>query len=268
MFYGYILGIVFLYLYSIYPGRVNKDKMEPFSNRHYAHRGLFDKKSNPENSLPSFQLAIDKGYGIELDVRITKDDIPVVFHDLNLLRACGVDKNISDLNYKELQDLYLFESNQRIPLFKNVLSTINGQVPIIVEIKLDKGVGTEICQLITPLLDNYNGIYSVESFNPLVLLWYKKNRPLITRGQLSLNFFKKSRKGIAINFLMKYLMLNFLTKPDFIAYDHRDRKNLSLWILKKLFKIPLVAYTIKSQSQYEKNVDIFDLFIFDSFALK
>lgn len=63
-------------------------------------------------------------------------------------------------------------------------------------------------------------------------------------------------------------MLNFLTKADFIAYDHRDRKNLSLWINKKVFKVPLVAYTIKSQEDYEKNKDFFDIIIFDSFILK
>ena len=268
MFCSFILGLLFLYLYTIYPGRNRRGKMEAFLNRHYAHRGLFDNKTNPENTLSAFQLAIDKGYGIELDVRITKDNIPVVVHDLNLLRVCGVDKNISDLAYNELQNLYLFETDNKIPLLEDVLVTINGQVPIIVEIKLNTGTDTKICEIITPLLDNYKGLYAVESFNPMILLWYKKNRPHITRGQLSLNFFKESKKDPFLNFLMKNLMLNFLTKPDFIGYDHRDKNNLSLWINKKLFKTPLVAYTIKSQSEYEKNKDIFDLFIFDSFIPK
>lgn len=267
MFCSIILGLVFLYLYTIYPGKSRKNNIEPFLNRHYAHRGLFNNQINPENSLSAFKLAIDKGYGIELDVRITKDHIPVVVHDLNLLRVCGLDKNITDLDYSEIHDLHLFDTKEKIPLFEDVLSTINGQVPIIVEIKLNMGIDTKICEIIRPLLDNYNGLYAIESFNPLILLWYKKNRPLITRGQLSLDFFKKNKKILIINFLMKHLMLNFLTKPDFIAYDHRDKNNLSLWIAKKLFKIPLVAYTIKSQSEYEKNKYMFDIFIFDSFLL-
>src|SRR5665648_751644 len=104
MFLSLILGVVFLYLYTIYPGKTDKNKIEPFLNLHYAHRGLFHNENNPENTLSAFELAIDKGYGIEFDVRITKDNIPVVVHDLNLLRVCGVDKNISDLHYDELQD--------------------------------------------------------------------------------------------------------------------------------------------------------------------
>lgn len=268
MFFSFILALLFLYFYTIYPGKKRKNKIEPFLNRHYAHRGLFNNKSTPENTLPAFQLAIDKGYGIEIDVRITKDNIPVVVHDLNLLRVCGVDKNISDLAYNDLQDLYLFETDNKIPLLEDVLSIINDQVPIIVEIKLNMGTDTKICEVIAPLLDAYNGVYAVESFNPSILLWYKKNRPKTTRGQLSLDFFKENKKNLIINFLMKNLMLNFLTKPDFIAYDHRDKSNLSLRINKKLFKVPLIAYTIKSQSEYEKNKDIFDLFIFDNFIPK
>lgn len=268
MFYSFILGLFFLYLYTIYPGRKRKGIMDPFLNRHYAHRGLFDNIENPENTLSAFQLAIDKGYGIELDVRITKDNIPVVVHDLNLLRVCGQDKIISHLDYDELEELSLFRTNHTIPLLEDTLTTINGQVPIIIEIKLNTGTDTKICETITPLLDNYKGIYAVESFNPMVLLWYKKNRPHITRGQLSLDFLKEHKKDLLLNFLMKNLMLNFLTTPDFIAYDHRDRNNLSLWINKKVFKVPLVAYTIKSKSDYEKNKDLFDIFIFDSFLLK
>lgn len=268
MFYSGILGLIFLYLYTIYPGRKRKGIMDPFLNKHYAHRGLFDNMKNPENTLSAFQLALDKGYGIEFDVRLTKDNIPVVVHDLSLLRVCKKDLNVSDLTFDELENLYLFETNDKIPSLEEVLSSIKGQVPIIVEIKLDKGNDTSICEIITPLLDVYPGPFVIESFNPMILLWYKKNRPHIPRGQLSFNFFKDNKKISPINFLMKHLMLNFLTKADFIAYDHRDRKNLSLWINKKVFKVPLVAYTIKSQEDYEKNKDFFDIIIFDSFILK
>ena len=268
MFYSFILGLIFLYLYTIYPGTNRKDKMDAFLNIHYAHRGLFDNNTQPENTLSAFQLALDKGYGIEFDVRMTKDNIPIVVHDLNLFRVCGEDLNVSDLSFKDLQVLNLFSTNEKIPLLEDVLTMIDGKVPIIVEIKLNSGNDTSICEIITPLLDNYNGDYAVESFNPMILLWYKKNRPHVTRGQLSFDFFKENGAYSFINFLMKNLMLNFLTKPDFVAYDHRDRNNLSLLINKKIFKVPLVAYTIKSQSEYEKSKGLFDIFIFDSFLLK
>ena len=88
------------------------------------------------------------------------------------------------------------------------------------------------------------------------------------RGQQSEDFMKVEKyKGKPLYWILSNLMLNFLGRPDFIAYNHKDCKNVSRRLCTKLGALP-VAYTIKSQEQYENVKNEFDLFIFDSFILK
>ncbi len=246
------------------PKMVNRKDFSAFDGRYYAHRGLHNNKSDaPENSLEAFRLAVEHDYGIELDVQITKDDIPVVFHDANLKRVCNVDNNIRDLTFMELQKLRLFSSNEHIPLFTDVLRIIDGRVPVIVELK-SKGTDVKVCDIAASILDNYHGTYCVESFNPLIVYWYKKNRQQVIRGQLSTNYIKgKVKNDRILNFLMQNLLFNFLTKPDFIAFNHVYSNMVSFRICRRLYKVLTFAYTINSMEDLKRNKGIFDYFIFE-----
>ena len=85
-----LLALAALYIYMICPRIINRPDTTPFKNRHDAHRGLHDNRTSaPENSLEAFRMAVEAGYGIEMDVQLTKDNIPVVFHDKTLKRMCG-----------------------------------------------------------------------------------------------------------------------------------------------------------------------------------
>lgn len=266
MFYSIIIGIIILYLFFIMPRIFNRRNFKPFLNTYYAHRGFHDDEV-PENSMKAFALAVKYNYGIELDVHLTKDEIPVVFHDHNLMRMCKVDKNINDLTYEELQVLRLKNSNETIPKLVDVLHFVNGKVPLIVELKARaKDPSNSLCEKTTEVLDEYKGVYCIESFNPFVLFWFKRFRPLVIRGQLSTDFTKGKVKGDAlINLLLTYLCFNFQTKPDFIGYNHKYKNNLSYRLCKNLYKTMTFAYTIKTEEELEKSKDDFHLFIFENF---
>ena len=260
----FILGLIYLFLVA--PRMFRKPDRTPFYGVHYAHRGLFDNETEaPENSMNAFQKAVDAGYGIELDVQLSKDDVPVVFHDASLKRMCGVDGKVWEYTFEELQKMSLAKSGQKIPKFQEVLKLVNGKVPLIVEYKLDR-VQTKVCELGNGLLKDYKGIYCIESFHPLALIWYRKNRPDVMRGQLAKNFRAdyKERKEL---FLMTHLLANVATRPDFIAYQHSDASNFSRRVCSALGALS-VTWTIKNQKQYENVKDAFDLFIFDSCILK
>ena len=261
-----IIGICLIYLILIMPEMINRKNFNAFNGRYYAHRGLHDNSSDaPENSIEAFKLAVERGYGIELDVQLTKDDIPVVFHDANLKRVCGVDKKVKELNLEELQYLKLFKSNEHIPLFTDVLKIIDGKMPVIVEFKT-KGSDTNVCDIVAPILDNYQGIYCVESFDPLTVRWYKKNRPQVIRGQLSTNYIKGGVKNDRfLNLMLQNLLFNIITKPDFIAFNHVYGNMLSFNISRKLYKVPTFAFTICSREELIGNKDRFDYFIFEGF---
>lgn len=238
-----------------------------WDSRHYAHRGLHKSHTfPPENSMTAFLLAMEKGYGIELDVQITKDRIPVVFHDYSLKRMCQIDKKVKDLTFKELQNFTLSHSDEHIPSLESILHLINGKIPLIIEFKTE-GKNMSVCKFAKPILKNYKGLYCIESFNPMVLLWYKKNDPKIIRGQLSEHLLQNSKgKSKLLYFLLQNLLLNFLTKPDFIAYNHKHSYMLSYVLCHRLFRIPTFAWTIQSQEALDRNHNKFDYFIFDNFT--
>lgn len=262
-----LLVLAVLYLLAIMPRMVKRADVTPFLGRLYAHRGLYDNKTEaPENSLKAFAKAVEAGYGIELDIQLTKDDVIVVFHDGGLKRVCGVDKKVSDFTYEELQQLKLCDSEETIPKFSDVLALIDGQVPLIVEYK-SENTDTKLFEMGDAMLRDYKGLYCVESFNPLLSFWYRKNHKEVLRGVLSDSYVKENITVLpkVAYFPLHHLLLNFIAKPDFIAYHHIYHKDLSRVLCQKLFRAPAVAWTIQSQEDLEARARDFDIFIFDSF---
>ena len=253
------------YLYLIMPRIVRRPDAAFLMHHHYAHRGLHDNASDaPENSMASFHKAVDAGYGIELDVQLTRDRIPVVFHDEALDRVCGVSGKVRDYTFDQLQAFPLLSSGERIPLFKDALALVDGKTPLIVEIKVYEKAG-EVCSRADEILREYNGPYCIESFDPRAVAWYKKNRPQVIRGQLSANFNKPEKREPFLQMLVHYLLFNVLGRPDFIAYCHLHKRNLSRLLCRHLFGALSVAWTIKSQSELDAARKSFDLFIFEQF---
>ena len=223
-----VIVLFVLYLFLVAPRMCGKPDRTPLYGVLYAHRGLFDNQTNaPENSLPAFRKAVEAGYGIELDVQLSKDGIPVVFHDASLKRMCGIDGNVWEYDLKELQQMKLAGSDATIPTFEEVLNVIDGKVPLIIEYKLDVAQ-TKVCELANEMLSHYKGVYCIECFHPLALLWYRKHRPDIVRGQLCMEYWKEEKyRGNLLFLLLSYLVTNVATRPDFIAYQHSDPSNLS-----------------------------------------
>ena len=259
--------IIILYLFLIAPRMWRRADRTPFLGYHYAHRGLFDNLSNaPENSLAAFQKAVDAGYGIELDLQLSKDNELVIFHDASLKRMCDVEGKVWDYTLEELQQMKLANSDQTIPTFRDFLKLVDGKVPFILEFKLDR-VQTKVCELANEMLKDYRGIYCIESFHPLALLWYRRHRPDVLRGQLSEELFRdKKYKGKLIYIGASFLLFNVAGRPDFIAYNHLHANNISRRICRLMGALS-VTYTIKSTEEYERNKNKFDLFIFDSCKL-
>ena len=296
-------GLSGLYLFLIMPALGKKGDVPLFKQFYYAHRGLHDVKpqqekrrhffmesrdsqaasggslhtsaapflavpgtDTPENSMAAFQAAVDAGYGIEMDVQLTKDKIPVVFHDFTLERVCNVPGKVCDMTWEELSALRLNGTDEGIPLFEEVLALVNGRIPLLIEYKVEL-FDTSVCRICEKLLSAYPGLYCIESFNPLVLRWYKKNRPQVVRGQLSAKFREVSSPLYYLYLSpLHHLLFNFLTKPDFIAYDCTCTGALSRRICKNLYRNLSVAWTIRSREDMEQLKTQFDLFIFEGFC--
>lgn len=203
------------------PGAHTEKAAAPFEGRYFAHRGLFSKDQKvPENSPAAFRAAVEAGYGIELDIQLTKDGQVVVFHDDDLKRACGVDAYVKDKTYEELQEYTLFGSDQKIPLFTEVLGIVSGRSPLIVELKSQGIRNGELCQKAKDILFDYRGDYCIESFDPRIVRWFRTTAPWILRGQLACpeRSYNSDTPPIAKKIFSRCLC-NFYGRPQFIAYQ-------------------------------------------------
>ena len=245
---GGLAGISAAYLYAIAPSRRKSRRMELLKQYDYAHRGLHDNAWGiPENSMAAFEKAVSKNYGIELDIHLTKDRRLVVFHDNNLWRMCHIKRDICEMTWEKLKDVRLIGTRETIPLFEDVLQLVSGRVPLIIELKVDKGNYNELCAAADQMLSRYKGPYCIESFHPLAIVWYRKNRKNVIRGQLSCNFSRTPSSWQAGPLILSHLVTNAAARPDFIAYNFQDIKNLGFFLNHKLFKAMTVLWTVSNE---------------------
>lgn len=260
-----VLVLILLWLFMVKPRNQAIHDWKPYQNVLYAHRGLHNIKSGiPENSIAAFKRAVESGFGIELDVQLTKDRVPVVFHDFTLERMTGEAGKVSDYTLEELKAFRLAGTEESIPTFEEVLKLVDGRSPLIVEYKAE-ALDFSVCPIADRLLADYKGLYIIESFNPLVLSWYRSNRNDVIRGQLSTKF-EKQDAGPVLRFLLRRLVFNCVTRPDFIAYNHEYASDLNFRIATRFFKAKPVAWTISSQAELDKAKEHFDIFIFELFT--
>jgi len=238
-----LVVLIAAYLFMVAPK--NRKEMKDFKSVLYAHRGLHDDVL-AENSMSAFKAAVDGGFGIELDIRLSKDGKLVVFHDDTLDRVCGREGKVIDFTADELATFSLSGTADGVPLFSDVLELVDGRVPLLVEIKENAGdssVSLAACEM----LKGYKGPFIVESFNPLSLKTVKKNLPEVSRGILSHRYFENEKSRTLLFFLLQSLMLNFVCRPAFIAYDHRHAGAFGLRFVRRFFGTPTLAWTVRSQ---------------------
>ena len=248
-----------LFVYFTLPGHAKKEKKAQFFGRNVAHRGLYEAdQSVPENSLSAFYLAVKGGYGIELDVQLTRDGRVVVFHDDTLSRACGVNRRVDELDYEELQKLSLFGTSEHIPLFYEVLRAVGDKTPLIVELKTGKR-NKELCEKTYELLSAYNGTYCIESFDPFIVKWFRFHKPAVLRGQLSQTpgDFVKSGLSKPVGFILGNVLFNFLARPHFIAHK-QGKKTLSVRFAEKTGAMDVIWTVRDAKDQPDCDVIIFE----------
>lgn len=247
-------------------GRRNHPKLALLRQWKYAHRGLHDDEK-PENSMAAFRAALENGYGIELDVHLLKDGNLAILHDSDLKRVTGQDGKIEDLSTSDLASYHLKGTDQTIPTFRQVLELFAGKAPMIVEVKSAGNNFAELTEATCRMLDEYPGLYCVESFDPRCVQWLRKNRPDMVRGQLT-EHFKPQDGGInpLLLFAMTHNLLNFLTLPDFVAYKYADRKGTAMnWVWKKLWGIQGVSWTLRTREEFDTAVQEGWIPIFENF---
>ncbi len=256
--------LVLLYLLAL-KGRTGHVLLGELQKWKYAHRGLHG-NGVPENSMAAFRLALENGYGIELDIHLLADGNLAVIHDASLLRTAGADVKIEELTTEQLANYRLEGTQEQIPTFRQVLDLFDGKAPLIVELKPENGNHAQLTEVTCRMLDSYNGLFCMESFDPRCIRWLKKNRPDIVRGQLAHNSLHENGKvSYILRFLMTNLLSNFWNSPDFIAYRFCDRNRLSVRIARELWNIQGVSWTLTKREDFDTAMQENWIPIFENF---
>lgn len=257
------LIIALLPLLLIAPGASRK-RANAWKGNAFAHRGLHNEEVC-ENTLKAFERACWAGAGIELDVQLTRDGEAVVFHDADLERLMGDTRKVSDLTFAQLREFTLPDGSQ-IPTFAEVLKLVNGRAPLLVELKNGKHL-SGLCRAVYSHLKGYEGKYIIESFQPLILLWFRLHAPDIIRGLLVAAWEEYIEDyGPFLATVMTNLVCNILARPDFIAYDLSGEPRFGLRMQRKLFHTPMAVWTVTTQNEFDAAIERGEMPIFEGFC--
>ncbi|NLW73938.1 MAG: glycerophosphodiester phosphodiesterase [Clostridiales bacterium] len=262
-----VLGVLFVlaitYLILTAPRSRNKRAGMEKLRVDYAHRGLWG-GDIPENSIPAFAAAAAEGYGIELDVRLSADRQVVVFHDYKLSRMCGDDVRVDSLSGAALSWRRLGNTEYTIPLLEDALTTVKGRVPVLIELKGENS-NTELCDALSRVLGHYDGKVCVQSFNPYLLGWFKKNQPRVARGLLYTNYLKNTSGKRINDIILGAMLTNFIARPDFIAVNEDCLNSIPVKLLTKLHKTDVFVWTVRDPHKYAKYKSLGYNCIFEGF---
>lgn len=221
----------------------------------YANGGLHDFYSRvPEHSLPAVRKAMVNGYAVKLDIRLTKDGIPVAFSDHELWRVCGVDGSVEETSWNGIKDLKLQETEEPVCTLEDMLGKIDCAVPVILNLISWRDNYGSLCSCVSDALELYEGIYAVESPDYRVLRWFKQYQNEVLRGQVyeKMTYSGRDLAGAIKCFAQNFLMTNFMASPDFISVDYYDRNSISLKLCRLLYHVPVVYYNVTADDEYEE----------------
>ena len=265
------IGVLLLLIwFCVKPGRLSAAQAAPFYGVNHAHRGLYAQdQSVPENSLPAFAAAAEKGYGMELDIQLSLDGEVVVFHDDTLARMCGIGGRVDAFPLARLREMPLAGTAERMPLLTEVFDTVAGKAPIIIELKTGPR-NEELCRkglgLMRAYQKQYGGAFCVESFDARIVAWFRKNAPDILRGQLTDSPRALGSGHPVLDFIAGNLLSNVIARPQFIAHGP-GRKTALARFAEACGAMP-VYWTARPGDDAAALEEYYDAVIFEHYAPK
>jgi glycerophosphoryl diester phosphodiesterase len=225
----------------------------------FAHRGLWTLGEAAENSLAAIERACQAGYGVEFDVRLTRDGEAVVFHDETLERMAGLELAVADLTLGELDGVALQGGPDRIPTLHQVLSQVAGRQMMLIELKAGPDP-MALADRIAVLLEHYSGPVAAISFDAAALGWFAQRRPDTPRGLDAMwdaDYEAEARDELERQFALcqpHFLVLEKSAAMGELAAEHRLKGQ------------PVIAWTMRSTDDVDQVADYVDNFIFEGFT--
>lgn len=230
------------------------------TERPIAHRGLFDDE-RPENTLAAFRHAVAKGIPVECDVQLARDGLLLVVHDRNLRRLAGADVSVPEVGPRQLAELRIGRTSERIPTLAEVLAEINGAVPVLLDVRrYGLPLSADLERLVARTISGYAGPLALQSFDPVSVTRFRglaRGHPV---GQVSGSL---PSVGRFASLLGRSMAANLFSRPDFISCELAALPSpyVSFWRTGR----PLLAWTVRSRQEEARAAELADNFIFDGY---
>ena len=246
--------------------------MDEILKRPIAHRGLHNRdKGVIENSKTAFAQAIKAGYGIECDLQLSGDGVPMVFHDAELSRLTRQAGKISSLSARQICRIKLTASKRgdTPQTFSEFLSQVDGAVPIVIELKKQSdGRNQQLAVAAVEAAKDYKGSIAFKSFYPSILSAVRTagfSGPIgiiVTKITSDNDHFKE------LNVLERTIVHNLLHYPqsrfDFISSNYKALDLPAIRFLRKL-GFPVMTWTISSFEIAQKTRGHADQLVFENY---
>jgi len=233
------------------------DKVNWLRTGPIAHRGLHNPDQGVyENTLSAAKAALMKGYAIEVDLQLSSDGVPMVFHDYELKRMTGYDAKIREIDCKTLQTLKIKDTNDTIPTLKQLLDLIQDSVGIVLELKGLPGKDDGFVTSVASELEDYKGDFVIMSFHHHILEDVRRDAPTLPLGLTAEGddtFYEQHEK------------ITRTTRPDFISYE---LQNLNTKFVREFTETgrPAISWTIRNEEQAATSAKFVDQITFELFT--
>lgn len=216
-----------------------------------AHRGLHG-NGIIENSLAAAEAAASAGYGIEVDLQLSRDGEAIVFHDDTLDRLTGESGPVSNRTAAELSKIQLKGSAETIPALEDLLRVVAGRTPLVLELKSNWDGDQRLAAKVAETLVSYAGPVAVMSFDPDVVRSFRMLAPGLPRGIVAerwyghhdwnfLSFRRKQYLGLLLHL--------FSSKPHFVAYAQFDLPAVAPFLARHVFGMKLLTWTVRVENE-------------------
>lgn len=216
------------------------EKLDFITRRPIAHRGLHDGNILCwENTLSGFQRAIDHNFSIELDVTLSKDGVAMVFHDKALKRLSGQEGYVHETNAIELQKMTIGGTDDHVPTLSDTLALIDGQVPVIIELK---GVTPDIDALagaVAKDLEGYHGDAAMMSFDHWLVRRFKDVAPNRPRGLTA--------EGLSTEAMEAHFSM-LAHDIQFVSYSVDELDNAFITLCRDRLSMPIITWTVRNEA--------------------
>ena len=236
--------------------------------RPVAHRGLHDRaQGRIENSPAAFAAAIDNGYAIECDIQLSADGQPIVFHDDQLDRLTASSGFLRDFSEAQLAQVQLLGSSDNIPSLADLLALVNGQVPLVIELKPQAQSATQIADAVVTVCRAYQGPLVLKSFDPGLVRRLRTLKAPYPLGIVSERHTQDEYPDLSVwqRWCRTWMLHGLKTGYDFISYDQGMLPHPAATLARRLFRRPLMSWTVTSERRAAEIANEVDQIVFEGY---